>query len=312
MPESTNGHRPDNSAAASEMPTPASLVPQVWHACPHCGGLLDLGMQAGDASPQTSAPAPPQRSGRIANLLGRMLDDSFPISSAINQALEQRGRVSSDREPPAADSVPPPVGAEGETGEMPVLLRVLRWYRRLNWRFQLFIAFPILVLALTAASMVWRSAHAVNASAPSAQTTAPPVSGSDAPAENSNTSGEEAAIINTITRYNAAEAQVGSSLSVEPIRPYLDPAGPLLGRRSDMVAQRAQQQLTHTPKLIQWSIGTVSVTGTMAIVTTVETWENQEKAMPAPQQATVRVTYHLRCDADQRRWLITDTEMVRT
>jgi hypothetical protein len=218
-----------------------------------------------------------------------------------------------DHEPPRGGHTAPPAGTELEAGEDPVLLRILRWYRHLNWRFQLFIAFPIVVLALIAGSMAWRSANATNARTPSAaQMATTAADGSSAPAETADTSGEEAAIITTITRYNAAEAQVGASLSVEPILPYLDPAGPLLDRRSDTVAQRAQQQLTHAPRLIQWSIGTVSVTGTTAVVTTVETWENQEKAMPAPQQATVRVTYHMRFDADQQRWLITDTEMVRT
>lgn len=54
-------------------------------------------------------------------------------------------------------------------------------------------------------------------------------------------------------------------------------------------------------------IGAIAINGDTATTITQETWSCQEAGAVAPEQATVRVTCTLRCDA-AGRWLIVTSE----
>lgn len=118
-------------------------------------------------------------------------------------------------------------------------------------------------------------------------------------------------IIATLSGYNAAETEAGMTLSITPLLPYLDPAGPLLERRMTSLTARSQSHAPHQTMLVRWAIGSITVDGETATVVTQETWSNQEQHDPGPSFATVRVTYTLRYDAQRAQWLIVDSEHLR-
>ncbi|MEI8305554.1 MAG: hypothetical protein WCF99_00685 [Chloroflexales bacterium] len=126
----------------------------------------------------------------------------------------------------------------------------------------------------------------------------------------SNSTTTEAAILDTLTRYNRAESEAAARLSIEPLRPFIDPSGPFAQRRAAQLAERQQRNAPHRTVLVRWAVGQIAVAGTTATVVTQETWSNQEAGAVAPEQATVRVTYTLRWDATAGRWLIVDTSQI--
>ena len=121
---------------------------------------------------------------------------------------------------------------------------------------------------------------------------------------------QEAAIRDTLTRYNAAETEVAALLLIDPIRPYLAPEGAVATRRASELAERQRRNAPHRSILVRWGIGEIMVNGANATIVTQETWSNQEAGAVAPEQATVRVTYTLRWDAAAGRWLIVESEQM--
>jgi|GEM_PF-4637657 len=126
----------------------------------------------------------------------------------------------------------------------------------------------------------------------------------------SNSTATEAAILDTLTRYNRAESEAAARLSIEPLRPFIDPSGPFAQRRAAQLAERQQRNAPHRTVLVRWAVGQIAVEGTTATVVTQETWSNQEAGAVAPEQATVRVTYTLRWDATTGRWVIVNTNQI--
>ena len=121
---------------------------------------------------------------------------------------------------------------------------------------------------------------------------------------------QEAAIRDTLTRYNAAETEAAALLLIDPIQPYLAPEGSFAARRASELAERQRRNAPHRSILVRWGIGEITVNVESATAVTQETWSNQEAGATAPEQATVRVTYTLRWDTAAGRWLIVDTSQM--
>jgi hypothetical protein len=119
---------------------------------------------------------------------------------------------------------------------------------------------------------------------------------------------DHAAVLAVVIQYNAAEMQVAATLSLDSIRPFLDPSGPLIQRRSRELATRQTTDATHMTRLLRWAVGMIELdaAGRVATVVTQETWENQEAGATASQTATVRITYTLRRADIHSSWLIAD------
>ena len=162
----------------------------------------------------------------------------------------------------------------------------------------------LLMTAVVAALILW--GHWGTAAAPlmgSAPAADPVIHPTD-------TASQEAAIRETLARYNAAETEAAALLRIDPLTPYLASDGPFATRRAAELAERQRQHAPHRSILLRWGIGTITVNGDTATAVTQETWSNQEAGAVAAEQATVRVTYILRWDATAGRWLIVDTSQM--
>jgi hypothetical protein len=168
----------------------------------------------------------------------------------------------------------------------------------------------VLGIALIGALLIWLGQPA---GAP-ARTSLPPVIQATTPALPSastrNPSTDEAAILDTLTRYNSAESEAAALLTIEPLRPFMDPKGAFAQRRVTQLAERQRRNAPHRTILVRWAVGQMRVEGTTATVVTQETWSNQEAGAVAPEQATVRVTYTLRWDGTAGRWLIVESDQM--
>jgi hypothetical protein len=164
----------------------------------------------------------------------------------------------------------------------------------------------VLGIALIGALVIWLGqpvASSTHATLPTSPASAPTLVATGPVATSTN----DAAIIDTLTRYNSAESEAAALLTIEPLQPFIDPTGAFAQRRAAQLAERKQRNAPHRTILLRWAIGQMSVAGTAATVTTQETWSNQEAGAVAPEQATVRVTYTLRWDAATARWLIVES-----
>ena len=162
----------------------------------------------------------------------------------------------------------------------------------------------LLMITVVVALVLWGSPEAATpAPAASAPVVSPTAQGADQATQ-------EAAIHDTLTRYNAAETEAAALLLIDPIRPYLAPEGAFATRRASELAERQRRNTPHRSILVRWGIGAITVNGESATAITQETWSNQEAGAVAPEQATVRVTYTLRWDAAAGRWLIVETSQI--
>lgn len=265
-----------------QSPDSAPRVAPIRVTCPHCGHPLDVvpmlaTSPAADAGPNETATSPAERIGRAArSALKRRL---FPFSAAVEHPREQDGQAASG---PATTS-PRSWGS--------ILLVVLG-------------------IAVIGALLIWlgqpAGASGGAGSPPAAQATPPTLEATNT----SSLSADEAAILDTLTRYNSAESEAAALLTIEPLRPYMDPNGPFAQRRTTQLAERQRRNAPHRTILVRWAVGQITVTGTTATVVTQETWSNQEAGAVAPEQATVRITYTLRWEASASRWLIVESEQI--
>jgi len=76
----------------------------------------------------------------------------------------------------------------------------------------------------------------------------------------------DTAIRDTLTRYNAAETEAAALLTIEPLRPFLDPCGPFATRRASELAERQRRSAPHRSLLVRWAIGAIKVNGDSATV----------------------------------------------
>ena len=244
--------------------------------CPHCGHPLDV-VPINTASPSPShrppTASPPVWAGRT--ILGGLVRRLVPLSEPVGQALG------------APLSPTDPDGSTSTNGRRWMLLGV------------------VLLMATVVAALILWGHPGTTASPPKGNAPAmtPAANGADIATQ-------EAAIRDTLTRYNAAETEVAALLLIDPIRPYLAPEGPFAARRAAELAERQRRNAPHRSILARWGIGEITVHGDSATAVTQETWSNQEAGAAAPEQATVRVTYTLRWDAAARRWLIVDTSQM--
>jgi hypothetical protein len=169
----------------------------------------------------------------------------------------------------------------------------------------------MLPLALVGGWLIWQSAAGSMLSTPMPAASITPIASAlpaaATPALSQRLTADQAAVLGVVARYNAADQQVAATLSLDPIRQVLDPAGPLFQCRSHDLAARGANSATHLTRLLRWAVGTIAidVSGTTATIVTQETWQNQEREA-APQTATVRVSYTLRRINPQAPWLIYD------
>ncbi len=250
--------------------------------CPHCGNPLDVvpmmaTLSTARTRPSEESESSAARMSRAA--LSAIQHRLFPFSAAVEDPHEQSGA--------ATDS---------STSRSPR-----------SWRMVLLV---VLGIALIGALLIWLGQPA---GAP-ARTSLPPMIQATTPARPSpstrNPSTDEAAILDTLTRYNSAESEAAALLTIEPLRPFMDPNGTFAQRRSAQLAERQRRNAPHRTILVRWAVGQMRVEGTMATIVTQETWSNQEAGAVAPEQATVRVTYTLRWDALAGKWLIVESEQM--
>lgn len=121
---------------------------------------------------------------------------------------------------------------------------------------------------------------------------------------------DEAAIIDTLTRYNRVESEAAALLTVEPLRPFIELGSPIAARRAAQLAERQRRNAPHRTILVRWAVGQIAISGTTATAITQETWSNQEGGAVAPEQASARVSYTLRWDEAAGRWLIVESELM--
>lgn len=271
-------HSEDHACQSQE---DAPRVAPIRVTCPHCGRPLDVvpvlaASPGSEANPERPAPSPAGRIGRAA--LSAVQRRLFPFSAAAEQQRQPGSQDASDIAPAAP----------------------------LSWRATLLAMLGIVIIA---ALLIWfgqpggvRETEAT----PPAQAAQPTPAATNA----GGLSADEAAILDTLTRYNSAESEAAALLTIEPLRPYMDPNGPFAQRRSAQIAERQRRNAPHRTILVRWAIGQISVAGTTATVVTQETWSNQEAGAVAPEQATVRVTYTLRWEASASRWLIVESEQM--
>jgi hypothetical protein len=162
----------------------------------------------------------------------------------------------------------------------------------------------LLMAAVVVALIVWGQPGFTNA---------PPVSSvpaTTAAVNSADLAAQEAAIRETLMGYNAAETEAAALLRLDPLTSYLAPEGPFAVRRAAELVERQRRNAPHRSILVRWGIGAITVDGDTATAVTQETWSNQEAGAVAPEQATVRVTYQLRWDAEAERWLIVETRQM--
>ncbi len=261
-------------------PISSPRVAPIRVTCPHCGNPLDVVPMLVTPSsththPSEEAESPAARISRAA--LNAIQHRLFPFSAAVEDPHEQDGSAT-----------------ESSTS------RSSR-----SWRMVLLV---VLGTALIGVLLIWLGQPAgvpARTSLPSvipAATSAPPS------ASTRNLSADEAAILDTLTRYNSAESEAAALLTTEPLRSFMDPNGAFAQRRIAQLAERQRRNAPHRTILVRWAVGQIRVEGMTATVVTQETWSNQEAGAVAPEQAPVRVTYTLRWDGTAGRWLIMESE----
>jgi hypothetical protein len=118
---------------------------------------------------------------------------------------------------------------------------------------------------------------------------------------------DQASVLAIVAAYNAADPQIAATLTLDPIRTYVDEQGPFWERRSREIVVRKETQATHATRLLRWAVGAIAIDkeGLTATITTQETWEDRAGSNP-PRVATVRVVYTLRRTNDQASWRLFD------
>ncbi|HMQ33051.1 MAG TPA: hypothetical protein PKD53_20135 [Chloroflexaceae bacterium] len=271
---------PEDHAHQSQEDAPR--VAPIRVTCPHCGRPLDVvpvlaAPPGSEVNPERPAPSPAGRIGRAA--LSAVQRRLFPFSAAAEQQRQPGSQDARDIAPAGP----------------------------ISWRATLLAMLGIVIIA---ALLIWfgqpggvsRETEAI----PPAEAAQPTLAAANA----GGLSADEAAILDTLTRYNSAESEAAALLTIEPLRPYMDPNGPFAQRRIAQLAERQRRNAPHRTILVRWAIGQISVAGTTATVVAQETWSNQEAGAVAPEQATVRVTYTLRWEAAVGRWLIVESEQM--
>jgi hypothetical protein len=271
---------PDDHARQSQEDAP--MVAPIRVTCPHCGRPLDVvpvlaappGSEVHLERPASSSAG---RIGRAA--LSAVQRRLFPFSAAAEQQRQPGSQDASDIAPAAP----------------------------LSWRATLLAMLGIVIIA---ALLIWfgqpGGVSRETEATPPAQAAQPTLAATNA----GGLSADEAAILDTLTRYNSAESEAAALLTIEPLRPYMDANGPFAQRRIAQIAERQRRNAPHRTRMVRWAIGQISVAGTTATAVTQETWSNQEAGAVAPEQATVRVTYTLRWEASAGRWLIVESEQM--
>jgi hypothetical protein len=253
-----------------DTPNPTHTTPRLVYACPHCSGVLDLTPLVSPSSTAMDPATATPTAGRAPAALERW----EPIVRVLRQ-LAMPGSA------------------------LPGLPRWLRW------------GLSALLLLFLLSVLIWQqwAAPSPPALAPAAAATnaagAPfPDRGATAPL-----SADQATALAVVAAYNAAEPEVGQTLSLQPILPLLVPDGPLARQRAQAIAQRQATQATHATRLLRWAVGAIVIdtAGTRATVTTQETWEDQVGSL-LPRTATVRVVYTLRRADAQSAWRIADAQ----
>jgi len=115
---------------------------------------------------------------------------------------------------------------------------------------------------------------------------------------------EEEAIIAMLRAYNAAETEAAETLEFAVIEPFLDPDGTFYAERHTEMQERIIAFKPHATVMQEWSLGSITIRDNEASVVTQEVWSNQEVGAVEPVIARVRVSYDLRFDAAQERWVI--------
>jgi len=245
--------------------------------CPHCGNAFDivpiLAASGADAKRQTVQADPAGRA-----LLGVVARRLLPLSQALGR-LDGLSQATEEKTSPPA------------------------------WRARAVLPLLVLGMALVAALLIWLGQPATlpgGASLPAMT----PATSNQAVATVQPQAADEAAIIDTLTRYNSAESEAAARLAVGPLRPYMETGSPFAERRAAQLAERQRRNAPHRTILVRWAIGQIAITGTTAMVTTQETWSNQEAGAVAPEQATVRVSYTLHWDESVGHWLIAESEQM--
>lgn len=116
---------------------------------------------------------------------------------------------------------------------------------------------------------------------------------------------EQQALLAVVAGYNTADPEAAATLSLDPLLPYLDPAGPLYAERAQALAARQASGQPYHVRLLRWGVGAITVdpAQTTGTVTTQETWEGTA-AGAAPQTVTVRVVYTLKRATTADQWRI--------
>jgi hypothetical protein len=244
-------------------------TPRLAYTCPHCSGVLDL-------TPLLPAPEATKATATSPSEAEAVPDAPVRWSPLLG-LLHQLATPGSP---------------------LPTLPRWLRWWLS-----------ALLLLTLLGA-LIWQLWSTPAAPAPMPSAAAGTVAG--VPPERAafaSFTADQAAVLSVVAAYNAAEAEIGQTLSLDPILPLLVPDGPLAQRRAQEIAQRRQANATHATRLLRWAVGAVSVdaAGTTATLITQETWEDQIGAQ-LPRTATVRVAYTLRRADAQSAWRIVDAQ----
>jgi hypothetical protein len=272
-------HPEDHAPQSQEA---ASRVAPIRVTCPHCGRPLDVvpvlaASSGSEVNPERPTPSPAGRIGRAA--LSAVQRRLFPFSAAAEQQRQPGSQGASDIAPAAP----------------------------LSWRATLLAMLGIVIIA---ALLIWfgqpGGVSRETEATPPAQAAQPTLAATNA----GGLSIDEAAILDTLTRYNSAESEAAALLTIEPLRPYMDPNGPFAQRRIAQLTERQRRNAPHRTILVRWAIGQISVAGTTATVVTQETWSNQEAGAIAPEQATVRVTYTLHWEAATGQWLIVESSQM--
>jgi hypothetical protein len=250
--------------------------PRLTYTCPHCGGELDLQTYAPPSAttsdPETIAGLDEQAVGEGragGQWLTRLGERFFPLSSALfsPQPRDERARVGVPR----------------------------------------FLCGALLVLGIVLV-LIWSLLGGTREQPAPAQSQglSPTPAGAAVGAPQS-LSVDQAAALAVVAAYNAADAKVAATLSLDPLKPSVDETGPLWERRSQALAKRKQTNATHTTRLLRWAVGAIVVdaAGTSATITTQETWEDQSEN-EGIRTATIRVSYTLRRANPQAAWKIED------
>jgi hypothetical protein len=259
----------------SSTETPDARLPQpprLSYTCPHCGGELDLQtcapLSRTTTKPEMIAGLDEQAAGEgsvVAPWFARLGERFFPLTNALFS--------SQPRDERARTGVP----------------RLLRG--------------ALLVLGVVLV-LIWSLLGGTREQPAPPQSLSPTPATSAAMASQS-LSHDQAGALAVVAAYNAADAEVAATLSLDPLKPYVDETGPLWGQCSQALAKRKETNATHTTRLLRWAVGAIVVdaAGTSATITTQETWEDQSKR-EGIRSATIRVSYTLRRTNPQAAWKI--------